>query len=243
MQPQQNDNSASRRHSEFDFRIKITPPQTRNGTSGRKCLYGISISAGGKSPNILRAGYEWAVANFDQCSILLGDSLYRITLQIQRGLNPEEAGRVAYQEGQLSLRAITSTFKPSPRVICCSEVIAMPGFSAALHSVLSYYLNNDSFRDSVRSDASAFVTRQARHNTLAIDSVSAMDLAVHYLHEEIAVYLILSEAGWQTDVYVGQELPTLRRIITGEVDGAPDALRQRVNISLRPRSTLKLDNL
>lgn len=121
------------------------------------------------------------------------------------------------------------------QVIRCSAVMDRSDFGPALEEIRSFHESSEHFRESVTSDAMMFVDRQTRQGRLAVSREHALDLAIHYLHEEIAVYLLLARDGWLVDVYIGNELPTLERITMGQIEHAPQVLTERVNVALRLR--------
>lgn len=215
------------------FKAKITPPHRLEDLRSWKCIYGVSIGSRNKSIHVVRGGYRWAVDHFTHCSILLGDSLYRITLQIQNGLEPSLASSTAAAAGDAVLADLLAGPYANADVIRCSEIMDRLEFGSVLEEIKVLHEGNGDFRESITSDALMFVDRQSRQRRLAVNRENALDLAVHYLHEEIAVYLVLAREGWLVDVYLGDELPTLERITAGQIICVPDVLKRRVNVALR----------
>lgn len=200
----------------------------------KKCLYGVSVGSPWKRLNLVGSGFGWVWEHFPHCAILIGDSLYRISLQITRGLNPVNAAVVSAQETNDMLSELKGHFGKHSLVIRTSEVMEQVRFAGALQLITTLHEENTLLRNSIIGDAAKFVDRQRKNGRLAIEEGRAVDLAIQYLHEEIAVYLVLAEEGWLVDVYLGDELPTLKRIIKGVIPGAPHALTQRINVALRP---------
>ncbi len=216
------------------FAIKTTP----QGKSSKledfdRCLYGVSVGATNKKIEDILEGYRWARANFQRCCILLGDSLYRFTIQIQRNISSEEAARIAFTSGQKLVEQVFSRLPCIPEIIRCSDILANPRFSEYLHEIQALYEINHTFRESLNNDAQTFVRRQEKKERLAISVSDAVEIATSYLIEEIAVYGCLAEQGWVVDVYLGDELPTLAKIISGEICDVTGPLSQRINVSLR----------
>lgn len=218
------------------YSIKVTPKEQHEHLgSFDKCLYGVSVGAINKRTEDLLEGLRWASASFKRCCILLGDSLYRFTLQIQKGVNPEEAERLSLGCGQELLGQIISRLTRLPEIIRCSDILATPRFAEYLEEIEVLHSRNSSFSNSIANDALLFVERQANKGRLAISKESAIELAIFYLLEEVAIYGCLAEQGWLVDVYQGEELPTLAKIICGEIPGFEGPLTKRINISLRLR--------
>lgn len=214
--------------------VTTTPKSARlHMNSFDRCLYGVSVGSTNKPIEEILTGYRWAQANFKRCSILLGDSLYRFTLQIQQGCNSQEAVQLALKSGSAIAEKLISFLPRLPEIIRCGDVLANPRFEEYHNEIQKLYQNNTVFKSSIENDANTFVSRQASKDRLALTKSQSLDLAISYLIEEIAIYGCLAEQGWLVDVYLGKELPTLSKIITGDIVGTTDHLSKRVNISLR----------
>lgn len=219
----------------WKIRVSTTP---RNALSSipenAKCLYAISVGPQDKPIAEVVAAYRWARQRFPDCSVLVGDGLYRHTLRAQEGFEPELAERAAKDTGDNLLHRFEAVYGESvENVIRCTTLIKTRAFRDCLAAVLALYKDNEDFAASVVADAKSFSRRQARHRRLKVSEATATRFAIHYLQEEIAVYLLLAKEGWLVDVYLGHELPTLARIIKDEIAGAPEELGHRVNLSLR----------
>ena len=214
------------------FKVRITPPHDMSEVVlHSQCIYGVSIGTP-KSLADLVAGYDWARAHFKRCAILLGDGLYRITLQTREGLDETTAARRAIAEGTEVMRGFASSIGTEPEIFRSSSLMLRPEFGMALARIDSLYESDRKLRSSIDSGAAEFVERQIQNGRLAVSREEATRLSVRYVREEIAVYLLLAEAGWLVDVYLGRELPTLARIIGGEIPAAPQKLKDRINIAL-----------
>lgn len=215
---------------------RIIPEKFRNKLSGfEKCLYGVSVGAVNQNIDDIISGYLWARLKFKRCCILLGDSLYRFTIQIQRAATPEEAAQLARQCGNVIAEQMFSRLQDLPEIIRCSDILSSPHFSIHKNKIEALYIRNELLNASIVSDATNFVERQVQKSRLKISEHKAIDLATSYLIEEIAIYSYLADQGWLVDVYKGDELPTLAKIISGEISGIDGALTNRINISLRLR--------
>jgi hypothetical protein len=219
------------------FRIKATPKHALpefpvNG----KCLYTVSIPQHHTMDELV-AAYRWTLDRFSECAVLLGDGLYRHTLCALKGLDPAAAMEAASQAGDDLLCDFQEALgQPAGRVIRCSGLMRTDAFHRALGTVTSFHESSAAFVEVLHKDAEAFTRRQAVHGRLAVTESAATAHAVKYLLEEAAVYLTLARDGWLTDVYLGEELPTLARMMQHRLDGAPEELARRVNISLHARN-------
>ncbi len=216
--------------------VKVVPAERKDHLNSLdKCLYGVSVGAVNMRIADVLDGYRWASANFKRCCILLGDSLYRFTIQIQKDVSAKDAERLAKASGQQLVEQILSRITRLPEIIRCSDVRATPRFIEYVHEIMALYSKNAGFRDSISSDALCFIKRQAQKGRLSISEEASIELATSYLIEEIAIYGCLAEQGWLVDVYLGDELPSLAKISCNEIPGFEGAITQRINISLRLR--------
>jgi tRNA-dependent cyclodipeptide synthase len=217
-----------------NYKLKITPnTATTSVWDSSRCLYGVSVGSKNGDVDSVVDGFLWASTHFSRCGLLLGDSLYRFTLQIQRGLDELTATAEARSAGQEHLAAILQRLPRTPEIIRCSDILHAPDFSLAFSKFERHFNLDADFNSSIMDDARSFVQRQMKSGRLALPEAQGMGLAIRYLVEEVAVYSYLADQGWLVDVYLGDELPTLARIINGDIPSVAGALSSRINISLK----------
>jgi tRNA-dependent cyclodipeptide synthase len=198
-----------------------------------RCLYAVSIGGANKPIEDVVEGYRWALGHFPRVCILLGDSLYRFTLQIQHAVEAKAAVEEAHRYSQAVLHALFERVEKVPEVIRCSDVLKHAQFSKNNQEVQDLFENEPRFRASIVADAGEFVHRQALRGRLGVPIEVATALASAYLIEEVAIYGCLAQQGWLVDVYLGSELPTLEKFIAGEFISSTVPLDRRVNVGLR----------
>ena len=218
------------------FRKNITPKNITNFDNYKRFTYSVSVDVGNRClSNIVRA-YIWASQRYPIKSILLGDGLYKITLLITENLNKHEAERRAKRAGDdLLLYFFKELGVANSKVIRTTELLLDPDFEDAFDRIKSLYETNSLFRASVDSDAAYYVNRQSDRGTLKVSKAEGTNLSIFYLKQEIAVYLLLAERGWLADIYLGQEIPTLAKIMRGEIPEAPEKLKERIHIGLKKK--------
>jgi hypothetical protein len=218
------------------FKIRTVPKQIPvEELRECKALYTVSVGAVGKSLTEVIDGNKWATETFSASSILLGDGLFRITLQITDGLEEGAASVAAKTAGDRTLEELIRYSGSSADYIRSSSVMGRPDFFDTLKVIRDIRNRQRAFAASIHADAEVFVERQSRKNRLKIDRKEALTLARRYVEEEVAVYLVLAQQGWLVDVYLGRELPTLRKIIDGELSDISPLLQKRVSISLEAK--------
>ena len=217
------------------YRKTITPRKSKVSAEV-PCLFPISVGARDKDVEDVVSAYLWAKEKYNIKAILLGDGLYQITLRICRGLNLSDSEKIAITEGN---RLIENFFKrigtSEVLVIKTSNVLNKSEFDNYYRVIDELYEHDSEFRQAVDDNARIFVERQRDHKSLCINEFEAVNLSIFYLKQEIAVYLFLAEQGWSYEVYLGQEIPALVKIMTGKVPAAPQALKRRVNIALQKK--------
>jgi tRNA-dependent cyclodipeptide synthase len=217
------------------FRKKVTPGQLIVSAE-EPCLFPISVGARDKDVEDVASAYLWAKDRYNIKAILLGDGLYKITLRICRNLNLSESEKVAIAEGQELLERFSDKIDSREiPVYKTSDIQKTIEFKRCYEIIDALYEHDFEFRRAVDDNAHHFVERQRDHGCLRIDEFEAINLSIFYLIQEIAVYLYLSERGWLFEVYLGQEIPALVKIMTGKVPAAPDSLKRRVNIGLQKK--------
>jgi hypothetical protein len=155
-------------------------------------------------------------------------------LQICEGLNPLDAEAKARERGNIVLNGMNiCPFDPNTEIFRVSNLFLDPEFNECNKSIDKLYSADLQFRTSVDFDATTYVDRQELRGRLKTERCKALEFAIDYLKQEISVYLLLAQRGWLAEVYVGREIPTMVKIMTGEIPAAPEALKRRVNVGLK----------
>ena len=219
------------------FRHKILPRGGLDHVSrDSDCLFAISLGSANSQLDDLVSTYKWIENTFSKCAILIGDSLFKLTLEIEQSLTPSVAAQKAHKSCSEFLKEFQSqTNGRGQKIIRSSELNGNSDYEVCKTSINSLYNQNANFAISVNNDASSFVERKIRQNKISSPHEKFVKKSVDYLLEEISVYLFLAKSGWTLEVYYGEELPTLARIIRHEIPGVPAPLLSRINISVRRR--------
>ena len=214
------------------YTVIITPPSASETVwKEHRCIYSVSIGAANRTVEDVRDGLVWTKNRFPQVAVLVGDSLYAVTLRIQEGL--DEAGALAKAlttsneaVGLLEQKADTI------EILRTSRIASDPTFIDIETQLEAGHESTPAFAKSIDADATLFVRRQARNKRLALRVEEAESLSRRYLIREMATYAYLASLGWRVDAYLGLELPTLARILAGTVPAISSHLAERINISL-----------
>ena len=192
-----------------------------------RVVYSVSLTAEPARLAKIVAGYEWALSQFPDVALYVGDGpLLETTLRLSDncGEPPERARAIAGK----TLQALNDVGRPA-EIFAASALPSNPTFVDALQRINAQISLAPMLRASVESDAEDYVNRVERRNELVVDKAHATELAKQYIAFEIAGYLTLARAGYLVDVYAtgSSELPTLARFIHGELTGFPELAERK----------------
>ena len=219
--------------------VRTTPKVSQEKLfSFKRCYVGISLDNPVFQGRSLEALLLWAVKNFEQCLVVIGDYLCRFNSGIFNGLNNDAALKVAQEAGDSFILRTSELFKQFPR-----QKIHLTRWKPCLDSVEyrksraildDLFVTDSNFRASIEKDASSFARRQTKRNHgPAVPMEEAIELSCQYLLEEIAVFSALSEQGWKVELYPGPELHVLVDTAKGKYSRIPQGLKERINVELR----------
>jgi len=191
------------------------------------CFLGVSLENSNFIRPKLLSMLEWISNRFKNCTVLVGDSIHRITLTAN-GVPAEMALQQAMKLGDDFIEREANCFAAfSERcnftVARCSEV-QQQGRCNELHAELNQlFQTSATFRDSVLEFAQSY--HQKLRETLSEEQWQIrMTRSKDYFLEEFAIIACLQEQGWPVLVYPGS-FSTLVDIVDGRIDNAPPALK------------------
>jgi tRNA-dependent cyclodipeptide synthase len=205
---------------------------------GEKCMLGVSLGNANFEGARLEASIEWISERFEQCALVLGDSVYRLTLQLLEGLDEDAARAKALATGdefERVYRPLLAQFGGKCRfeIIRFSAVEQQASFAghlAALHSMAD---SDAGFARSVNGFADLYLGRGDKldANPHAVDGDRAAAIARSYLIEESALFCCLEEMGWPVLVYPGS-IDSIADLCDGRFAGTPEPLTRMAFLSL-----------
>ena len=198
-----------------------------------KCMYSVSLSTDESRYGRMLTGFAWATSNFADVLTYLGDGfLLETTLR----MTGTPADLVSGQAAALGARAEQdlSRVQPSVQFWRASQSAVDPNFCEHHKEVRAAYTRDHNIRESINSDARAYIERLTRNSRLQLPPAVALGLAIDYIVFEIAGYSLLSSRGYIVDVYASGsgELPTLEKFMLEQLHGFPQ-LQQRACIILK----------
>ena len=216
----------------------VTPRQAEGELKNiASCYLGVSLQTPAFEPPMLTATVDWVAANFRECTVAIGDSIHRHTLQILRGVSPAEALREALDLGESFISQNSHLF--TQHEPCkfefrkFSEIQTTDEYKGYEHHITELFEIDADFRASIKNSARAFVDRRmTRFDNVPMNEHKLIELSCNYILEEIGCFTWLANNGRRVDVYPGSELPVLVDVARGKY-AVPGPLRDRINVALK----------
>ena len=188
-----------------------------------RCIYTVSVHLTDHLDRELAEGHKWAIKKFGSVLCVIGDG----------PLLERTASIVGARTGLLRQRrkALMEMF---PDALLMSQLEEEDDFAAALEDVDRAVRRDKKLRLSIERDAHTYVRRVAVRGDLVIPQAEADRVSREYIALEVAMYLTLVRRGYLVDVYLGQELSTLKAFMRGEFQPALPELAARSFVGLIP---------
>lgn len=218
---------------------KVFPERLGSSLSEyQKCVFIISLgSKNFVDSKRLKACIKWISENFKTCVVLVGDSVYRLTIEVRLGIKGDEAWLEAMRAGEKFV--IENSFLFEQYSESCrfefrmtSEVEKQSQFNIYYQELQSLYQKNESFQSMVNSFAQTYLNRSEQVKTEQVEEFRQKHLATNYLLEESALFTSLAKEGWQVFIYPGS-IKTFEEISEGLHPEVPLPLKQMIWVSLR----------
>jgi tRNA-dependent cyclodipeptide synthase len=237
VQPQKilNVSTTPRYHAEIDT---LVPKQSKEIMNNHNhCMVGYSIQNKNFTTAKLVGIVEWVSMNFSKCTIAIGDSIYRLTLQI-KGVDESQALHRALRLGREVIENESAVFqsysnKCQFELVLCSEIQKTESYQYYQQRLTELFESNEKFSALLTSFADLFVDRRIELEQSYYDF--CVEKSCTYIIEELAIMAHLSQQGAGVFVYPGA-LNFLTEIIEGLHPDAPEELRRLISVSLRLKS-------
>ncbi|MFJ8957648.1 tRNA-dependent cyclodipeptide synthase [Streptomyces sp. NPDC102381] len=200
-----------------------------------KCFLGVSLENSNFTTAKLASMVRWISRRFSHCTVLVGDSIHRLTLESTCGMAPNEAHGRAMELGcefmEDNLHVFDEHGGSSEFTFqTCSDVQGGREFSEYHAQLLAYFEKDGMFRSSVESFGRAY-HRKHSQGVGASELNRRIEISSEYFLEEFAVFACLERRGAGVMVYPGS-FSTLSEIAEGGHPGAPRELQDLIVVSL-----------
>lgn len=227
-----------RRRTRYRTAIHSVSPEANRNTfeDHEACFLGVSLDNSSFTPAKFDSMLKWVSRHFSRCTVLIGDSIHRLTLASTRGMNPDQALEHALDLGRQFIhdqQPVLDSYRPLTdfTVVTCSQVQETEEYAEFHYELRTLFAKDDAFRASVEAFGRAY---HAKHSPTvsAAERQQRIDTSSAYFLEEFAVFCYLTRRDLPVMVYPGQFV-TLAEIAAGLHPQAPDELRDLTLVSLR----------
>lgn len=199
------------------------------------CFLGISLENKNFTPEKFIAMAKWINQRFSHCQILIGDSIHRITVGINKGLAPEQAYSHAMELGQSYIQQTKSVlaqqqYQTEFSFITCDEIQKSAEYHHNYNSLETLYSYSSQFKKTVEEFAFHF-HRQHWEQLSEYQRQYCIHQSSHYFLEELAVFASLSQQKNDIMIYPGS-LDALGEIVEGKHQDIVEGLKQLTVVSL-----------
>ncbi|WP_372424372.1 tRNA-dependent cyclodipeptide synthase [Salinarimonas chemoclinalis] len=230
--------SLQRARSRYKAKIaSVSPPAMRTQFETEDaCFLGVSLENAHFTRPKLEAMLEWVAKRFRRCTLLVGDSIHRITLESTRGYGPQTALREALALGDRFITHnddLVGAFRNRIlfRYETCSAVQRSADYARYHAELRTQFASDEAFRLSVQS----FAQRYHRRTWDVVDEETRarrLERSCDYFLEEFAVFACLRRRGLGVMVYPGA-FSTLEEIARGRHPDTCPELRGLTIVSLQ----------
>jgi tRNA-dependent cyclodipeptide synthase len=225
--------------------VPTRPRYRAYATPGRKanehCILGVSLeSADFRTPKLVTIT-DWIRKHYERCTVMLGDGLHRITLQLDSNFGEDDALEYSKWIARDFLNSQSTVFTMREYgcefdfKFCADVLTNDPRYPSYYAEVCSLFATDATFKDSCRAFARDFLRRKPEREQ---SSEKHIDMSTRYLLEELAVISCLAEGKPCSFVYPGS-LTILEEIAQGKHPGVPVPLHaiDYVELKLKNRES------
>ena len=187
----------------------------------------------------LKLFLDWVIEqNYSECRIVIGDYLHRFNEYISFGKDIDEAEEKTQLLGRLVDDYFQTALKEYPKdrfsVFHWKDMtIKHPRFDTVHKRMLKEFQSNQKFQAAIESCSTSFVNKQVRKGWLFLDPQKAIEKSNDYILEELTVFSLLIEDGYQTKIYLGTILEVLKKIALEQFPEFKTNLSEGIYIELK----------
>lgn len=202
------------------------------------CMLGISLGNQKSELDKFQGTIKWISAHFNRCALVVGDSIYKYTLQIQQNLSIKDAISLALTNGQNFIaehESIVARYRDRCDFdwICMSDVEENINFDIYHKIYKKIYYKDAFFRSQINLSSENYLCGLPNSQKLLSAPLlqKNIDICANYFLEESAIFTCLCESNWNVLVYPGTIKP-LQILSKGEIDGVPKPMLKLIQIRL-----------
>jgi tRNA-dependent cyclodipeptide synthase len=222
----------------YRAKINSVSPKSNRYTFANEntaCFFGVSLENSNFIRPKLMASLEWVVKHFKKCTILIGDSIHRITLETVNKFDKTKSLNTALTLGREFLQREKAIFKKYSKncefdFLLCSEIQAHKEYDIFHKNIKNIFESNKDFRDSVKLFGEKYHIK--RRNFLTINEWNYyIQRSCDYFLEEFSIFATIQK-NLPVMIYPGS-FSTLTEISEGKYQEAPNELKNLIIVSLQ----------
>lgn len=206
-------------HLRKNYRVKIKevhPALNAEDILHLKPYLGISLSNPLYSNNQLFILLEWITSRFSSCVFLIGDTLNRFNIEIFTPSSYVDYVKKCITKGkdiENAISSFTRNLSGEYTTIRWSQIFKTERCIRYKTRFRELYDQNETFKMAIAHTCTSYFESQAKKGfPIKGDPLTANDLAVEYLIEELSVFSMLIDDGFVMQLYAGTQLPILKKI-------------------------------
>jgi len=182
---------------------------------------------------------SWCLPRCSQTMIVVGDYLERHNIMAFEQVSEVEAIAKAEKRGRRIRRIIESVLldmEPPGSVVVdsCRSDIESRDCQQIAETIRQYCGSSQTFRNDVENQVHLMLNGSSRariKQPSSFDSQTMTQLR-EYIIEELALYVLLYQRGYTTEIYPGRDMKLLRNMAMGRYRGLPFDFSERTHISV-----------
>ncbi len=211
----------------YKAKVDRVSPHSERNTFERldRCFLGVSLQNRNFARPKLAGIVQWIGRRFPYCTVLIGDTIHRITLEVTQGLAPEVALIEALALGREFIHRERRVFErwreqTEFSFVTCGEIQQRPAYHDYHRDLVHLFKTDIPFSESVESFSHAYY----RGRSTYLGPEESIRRSVDYFLEEFAVFACLQQQGLPVFVYPGS-FSTLAEIAAGRTRVRPASSR------------------
>ncbi|MCC2624597.1 MAG: Uncharacterized protein K0R14_470 [Burkholderiales bacterium] len=209
-------------------------PEYKPEFKNAKCSVAISVGQPVHEGEKFEAVLTTVNSSFRECTIIVGDSLQRHTLKMDKSISNahEQANQLGLEwlkRNEQAINKLTIKFD----IIRWDYWLSHPGYKDARKQIDELFLYDKNFKASVEISTKSFLERNTDKLTTITDYSEIVNDSYEYLKEECAVMIIWQNYDYQFEVYAGSRNAALRYVHENIISKTAPHLVREVKVKFR----------
>ncbi len=210
-----------------------------NGSNSLACFLPICPYSFMANRAFLEEYLPWILKRCSRATVIIGDFLERHNIMALKQVSEAEAVSKAEKRGRKIERIIESLLSEieiDATVVLdsCRPDIESAECRKIVQTIREYCGQNPLFRTDVENQTHLMLRRSQRASIRRISSIdtATMNQFREYMIEELALYILLYQRGYTTEVYPGRDIKVLRSMATNQYPDFLCDFSKRTHISV-----------